>query len=341
MDTSLYNLTSNGTNCTDPCTDVREEEISEFLNWIQSDIIPVIHAFLLFFGVVGNLLFIIVVLSDKHRNTTHVFIVGLATSDLVYLITSVPFMILQKMSLFGGTWCSILYYVMMLTCYVSIYLLVLMSIDRYFAFVHAIKARRFRSKKYAYTCVLTTWIIMLLVNIPVFFVVKLYTGESHNQTYTYCAVQQKAIRGLTTTFFVFGYAVPLCFIVTLNSLTLRRLHTSVHDENQTAKIRIQRTKNISKLIFTVVVSFILCWLPFHIMIIAIGYNLNLGLGLSILNIMADSFIFLNCFINPIIYVFLSDNFRKGLKRIFCQDRSMGKKTGTERRAEVGTLRTSC
>ena len=144
-----------------------------------------------------------------------------------------------------------------------------------------------------------------------------------------------------TTFFVFEYAVPLCFIVTLNSLTLHRLHTSVPDENQTAQIRIQRTKNISKLIVTVVVASIICWLPTNIMMMALSNNLYLGRWFPILNVIGDSLIYLNCFINPIIYVFLSDNFRKGLKRIFCQDRSMGTKTGTERRAEVGTLRTSC
>lgn len=91
------------------------------------------------FGLVGNLLVVIVVGANQQmRSTTNLLILNLAIADLLFTIFCVPFTACDYMSWwpFGDAWCKIVQYMIVVTAYTSVYTLVFMSFDRYLAVVH-------------------------------------------------------------------------------------------------------------------------------------------------------------------------------------------------------------
>uniref|UniRef100_K1Q4W1 KiSS-1 receptor n=1 Tax=Magallana gigas TaxID=29159 RepID=K1Q4W1_MAGGI len=85
---AIYNasFTQNASNITGPDTSAL---LFESLVRI---IIPTIFGLIVFLGLVGNLLVIIVVFSYKQmQNTTNILIVSLAFADLFFIIFCVPF----------------------------------------------------------------------------------------------------------------------------------------------------------------------------------------------------------------------------------------------------------
>jgi hypothetical protein len=93
---------------------------------------------------------------------------------------------------------------------------------------------------------------------------------------------------------------------------LRRLLCgSVPQRTQQAEsIRIQ--KRVTKMVVVVVVTFAICWLPFHaISIIQHFPNIEKDFGMVLAQLIAI------CFVYPILYAFLSDNFRQGFRKLLC------------------------
>ncbi len=93
-------------------------------------------------GIIGNLLVIAVVATNHQmRNTTNVLILNLAVADLLFIVLCVPFTAtdyaLNRWP-FGLAWCQAVQYLIYATSYVSIYTLILMSMDRFLAVVYPV-----------------------------------------------------------------------------------------------------------------------------------------------------------------------------------------------------------
>ena len=72
------------------------------------------------------------------RNTTNVLILNLAVADLLFIVFCVPFTATDyalNYWPFGLVWCQAVQYLIYVTSYISIYTLILMSIDRFLAVV--------------------------------------------------------------------------------------------------------------------------------------------------------------------------------------------------------------
>ena len=113
--------------------------IFNLIRILTTIIVPITFGIIAFLGVIGNTLVIVVVLTNHQmRSTTNVLILNLAVADLLFVIFCIPFTATDYVLnewLFGLLVCQAVQYLIYVTSYVSIYTLILMSIDRFLAVV--------------------------------------------------------------------------------------------------------------------------------------------------------------------------------------------------------------
>jgi allatostatin receptor len=123
-------------------------------------------------GLFGNALVVIVVASNKQmRNTTNILIINLAMADLLFIIFCVPFTAADYVLSywpFGVTWCKTVQYLIIVTAYVSVYTLVIMSVDRFLAVVYPVASISIRTEHNTFWAITITWAIILLSCLPAF-----------------------------------------------------------------------------------------------------------------------------------------------------------------------------
>lgn len=118
---------------------------------------------------------------------------------------------------------------------------------------------------------------------------------------------------------VLGFAIPLCLILIFYYLVLRKLR-NVGPKNK-SKEKKRSHRKVTKLVLTVVTVYILCWLPYWISQLAL---INSPPEICKSKLEITIFVLVGCLgysnsaMNPILYAFLSDNFKKSfLKACTC------------------------
>ena len=77
--------------CLNVTADPSEVQASLEVERLVRIIVPTIFGVIVLLGLLGNLLVILVVVSDKHmRNTTNILILSLAVADLLFIVFCVP-----------------------------------------------------------------------------------------------------------------------------------------------------------------------------------------------------------------------------------------------------------
>jgi len=149
------------------------------LEEIVSIVVPILFGIIFIVGLIGNSLVVIVVASNQQmRNTTNILIINLAIADLLFIIFCVPFTATDYVFngwIFGGLWCKTVQYLIIVTAYVSVYTLVIMSVDRFLAVVYPVDSISIRTEKNTYLAIGITWIIILISCLPAFPAHGLYT----------------------------------------------------------------------------------------------------------------------------------------------------------------------
>ena len=302
------------------------EHFLEFERYVRI-LIPIIFGLFVILGLGGNMLVICVVLSNQQmRSTTNILIVSLAFADLFFIVFCVPFTATGYALPywpFGNIWCKIVHYFMFVSAYVSIYTLVLMSLDRYLAVVHPISSMSIRTQRNTYIVVSITWVIILLGHVPLLMQYGVfeydYYGEERSTCINLKSLHKHEVNKLFyATFFVFGYLLPLSLICVLYGFMLKRLlYGVVPGGNQRAE-SIRSKKRVTKMVVIVVVIFALCWLPIQIIFMVQNFgNFATDIVSIAMQMTANCLAYMNSCVNPILYAFLSENFRRSFRRLLC------------------------
>lgn len=125
-------------------------------------------AFLL--GFPGNLFVVWSVLCRvKKRSVTCLLVLNLALAD-AFLLLSAPFFIRYLVGgqgwEFGTAACKLVHYVSSVNMYGSIYLICLMSLDRWLAVTRPFLSQRLRTKRSLLVLLLGVWMLAFLLSIP-------------------------------------------------------------------------------------------------------------------------------------------------------------------------------
>lgn len=121
------------------------------------------------FGFPGNLFVVWSVLCRvRRRSVTCLLILNLAVADALVLLSAPLFIrfLSQKRWEFGGALCKTVHYLCCVNMYSSIYLICLMSMDRWLAVTKPFLSQRLRTKKRLLSVMLGIWVMAFLMALP-------------------------------------------------------------------------------------------------------------------------------------------------------------------------------
>ncbi|XP_019400349.1 PREDICTED: galanin receptor type 1 isoform X1 [Crocodylus porosus] len=275
-------------------------------------------------GVLGNALVITVLARSRAgqpRSTTNIFILNLSIADLAYLLFCVPFQAtvyaLPSWAL-GAFACKFTHYFFTVSMLVSIFTLSAMAVDRYVAIVHSRRSSALRVARHALLGVGLIWALALALASPVATNQRLVHRAAGNLTF--CWEQwpdprHKKLYVVCT--FVFGYLLPLLLISFCYAKVLNHLHKKLRNTSKKSEASKKKT---AQTVLVVVVVFGISWLPHHIIHLWAEFGVfPLTQASFLFRVTAHCLAYSNSSVNPIIYAFLSENFRKAYKQVFkCQ-----------------------
>nr|XP_006637872.1 PREDICTED: type-1 angiotensin II receptor [Lepisosteus oculatus]XP_015216537.1 PREDICTED: type-1 angiotensin II receptor [Lepisosteus oculatus] len=288
-------------------------------------LIPVIYSCNFVIGIVGNGLVVTVIYCYiKLETVASIFILNLALSDLTFLITLPLWATYTALGYhwpFGSFLCKAISGLVTFNLYSSVFFLTCLSIDRYLAIVHPVKSRPKRTIFYARVTCTLIWILAFLMSVPnmcfrdVFFMKDLnltVCGLLYEPNNT-----NRILVGMSLMKSILGFLIPFATIITCYCLIGKAILDAYHVQKNKS-----RNDEVLKMLAAVVAAFFVCWFPhqiFHFMDILV--NLNVIQNCKIVDIVDTAMPFTICVayfnscLNPILYSFVGNNFRKNLLRL--------------------------
>ncbi|NXD93730.1 GALR1 protein, partial [Chaetorhynchus papuensis] len=291
---------------------------------IENVITLIVFGVIFTLGVLGNTLVITVLARSKpgkRRSTTNIFILNLSIADLAYLLFCIPF---QSTVYVLPTWvlgafiCKFIHYFFTISMLVSIFTLSAMSVDRYVAIVHSRRSSALRVPRNAMLGVGLIWALSFAMASPVAHHQRIFHRETSNQTFCWefwPNPRHKKVYVICT--FVFGYLLPLLLISFCYAKVLNHLHKKLRNMSKKSEASKKKT---AQTVLVVVVVFGISWLPHHVIHLWAEFGVfPLTQASFLFRVTAHCLAYSNSSVNPIIYAFLSENFRKAYKQVFkCQ-----------------------
>ncbi|XP_066513275.1 galanin receptor type 1-like [Hoplias malabaricus] len=285
-------------------------------------LVPVIFGCIFFLGIVGNALVMVVIgriKSGRSRSTTNIFILNLSIADLSFLLFCVPFQAtIYSLPewIFGAFLCKSVHYFVTVTMLVSIFTLVAMSVDRYVAVVLSKKSPCIRNRRNALLGVWLIWLLSLVFAVPVA-QHQVVTNHPDAPNSSFCWEvwgERLARQTYKVTILVIGYLLPLVLITCCYARVLYHLHKKI--KNMSKKSERSKRKT-AQTVLLVVAAFLLCWMPHHIIGMWVEFgDFPLNDASFAFRIVSHCLAYGNSCVNPILYAFLSENFRKSCRQVF-------------------------
>lgn len=202
------------------------------------------------------------------------------------------------------------------------------------AVCHPVTSARLRLPSTAKFVSTLAWTTSAIIMLPVLLYANtinyssLYDHDDDNAK-TSCIImwpQEIGVRS-PTTFTLYslclGFAIPLTLILLFYYLVIKRLRSL--GPKRSSKERRRPHRKVTRLVLTVITVYILCWLPYWVSQLALINSppdtCKTKLEITIF-VLAGCLGYSNSAINPILYAFLSDNFKKSfLNTCFCSSRT--------------------
>uniref|UniRef100_UPI0037E72DB0 somatostatin receptor type 5-like n=1 Tax=Semicossyphus pulcher TaxID=241346 RepID=UPI0037E72DB0 len=304
----------------------------ESLPGLAGIFIPLIYGIVCVVGLVGNTLVIHVIVNyTKNESVTNIYILNLAIADELFML-GLPFLAVQNALLswpFGSLMCRVVMTVDAINQFTSIFCLTVMSVDRYLAVVHPIRSFWWRRPRVAKAISATVWAGSFVVVLPVVVFADVLKDDGN------CSiVWPEPAEVWKTSFIVYtctvGFFCPFLVICLCYLLIVIKVRSVGKRAQATSSRRRKSERKITRMVVVVVAVFVLCWLPFYALNIV---NLLVVLpgdfrGLYFFVVVLS---YANSCANPILYGFLSDNFKRGFRKALCgaSRRVKNNRAGTE------------
>ncbi|XP_056092838.1 tachykinin receptor 3a isoform X2 [Rhinichthys klamathensis goyatoka] len=239
----------------------------------------VAYSSILAIAVFGNLIVMWIILAHKRmRTVTNYFLLNLAFSDasMAAFNTLINFVYAAHNDwYFGEAYCKFHNFFPVTSVFASIYSMSAIAVDRYMAIIHPLKPRlSATATKVIIVCI---WLLAVVLAFPVCF----FSTIKKFRIRTVCYI---AWPRLSEDPFIYHiilamlvYVLPLVVMgitYTIVGLTLWGGEIpGVSSDNYQSQLRAKR--KVVKMMIIVVLTFAICWLPYHVYFLATGWNKEL------------------------------------------------------------------
>ena len=300
----------NGENCKDPFI---------YNTWEKVGII-LANAVIFCLAIPANGIVIVVISRVQNvRTPTSTFLLNLCVADILMASLYIPFITVDLYItghwVFGGFMCRLVTFVFYLARYFSILILTAISVERY---ISVCLPRRLRlTAKKAFVTTVVLWLIAAGTAMPLFITKKLLPNPVQNNL-KYCVLlwtlkTRKIYSAVSVTLF---YIMPIA-VITMVYYKIGRKVWSSAGRTRSMKLSNKHASNsklrLTKIALAIILSFAISWTPLNTMNVLhlfdrnFPYSYNFGhIAYPIIWWVAFS----NCAVNPLLYSFMSQNFRK-------------------------------
>lgn len=297
---------------------------SEIGLWITH----IAYPFLSFCGITGNLLVLIVFAKTKklHINLMNYFVINQSCIDLVaaivFTISNFCYWYFGDVSSWNysiqAVYCRIihgnlLYFALMNS---STYNLVLLSLDRYAGVVHPITHKIYASKRNILLLILGVWLfgpaLQFSIQIPI-------SGVAEGKCINWDIFPSELARSAVGVFtFFIQFFLPLVLLTFSYGSIAFSMKTRIEDISTVQSKMEERKgivrKNTLKTFALVSGCFFLCWVWNQVYFLA--YNLGMTIDFqSPYYYFSVIMLFMNCCINPIVYLIKYEQFKQSLWKL--------------------------
>ncbi|KAM9334409.1 atypical chemokine receptor 3b [Symphorus nematophorus] len=285
--------------------------------------LSVFYIFIFLVGLAANALVVWVnVRCDRNRYETHLYILNLAVADLC-VVATLPVWVTSLLQ--GGRWpfgdviCKLTHLVFSVNLFSSIFFLTCMSVDRYLSVtLFANVPDSCRKKVVRRLICILVWLLALAASVPDTYFLQVVKSSHHDSAVCRpvypSANPREWMVVVQLSFIVLGFAIPFPVIAVFYLLLVAAIPPGTDQER-----RISR-----RIILTYIVVFLVCWLPFHAVLLldtlsllgVLPFSCRLEIFLDVALHLTQCFSLVHCCINPVLYNFLNRNYRYDLMKAF-------------------------
>ncbi|XP_043938402.1 chemokine-like receptor 1 [Protopterus annectens] len=271
-------------------------------------------------GVAGNGVVIWMLSRHVKRTEITVWFLNLSVADFIYTVM-VPFRIIYAALVFhwpfGEFLCKLDFFVAFFNMYASVLFLTAISLDRCFLVTLPIWHRNKRPQHTSLVGIIAIWLISFALSTPYIPFIQIV---DINKTICYINYRSSTLgnedvgaqkinreRIMVITRFVLGYLIPSIVLISTYTILSMKVH----------KMQLKKISKVYKITIATVVAFFICWTPYHVFNLiyivhfsspACSYHPVVYIGYPVVY----TFAYTSSCINPILYVFFGEGFKKKL-----------------------------
>ncbi|ELV12479.1 psychosine receptor [Tupaia chinensis] len=297
---------------------------------LEHYLFPVVYIFVIIVSVPANIGSLCVsFLQVKKENELGIYLFSLSLSDLLYALTLLPWIDYtwnKDNWTFSPALCNGSAFLMYMNLYSSTAFLTCIAVDRYLAVAYPLKFSFLRSRRFAFMVSIAICVLEAIFN-----AVMLWKDETATEycnakksNFTLCYDKyplEKWQINLSLFRTCFGFAVPLIIIMICN----RKVYQAVQHNQATEN---SEKKKIIKLLITITLTFVLCFMPFHVMLLIrciLEHDMSFddhqrsGKHTFAIYRITVALASLNCVADPILYCFVTETGKSDIWNIlkFC------------------------
>ncbi|CAF0729349.1 unnamed protein product [Brachionus calyciflorus] len=263
---------------------------------------------------------------------TNFYLLNLAITDFFYVLF-IPILLctmVKRKWLFGSFFCKFYFSMVYLCQCSSVFILVVLSIDRFLSVKYPLKTSTFRSDQIARIVILMSWLLSFLFIIPVILQSEYQIQDSSCQLHwpvnwsfpkpnkfaLFANTYLTPLQLFNIYTFLLNYLIPVSIIVILYTQILSSLEKNSQKNTARSKQKKKSHRHITKMVLAIIICYLTCWTPYWTFQIFLYIIEIIGMEAPSFLIIVSHFVqvvaYMSSALNPFIYSYMSEAFRANL-----------------------------